>query len=170
MAHRIPGPVGLVAADCAQLTWWRRAQGSRVWPRGLSPRTPGNAIRASRGITNGCRGYKLMPSRFTQCVSTAILSPLWGRSSAGRAPRSQCGGRGFDPLRLHQPCSSLLIRRACFPAVGLPDQAHPTEHHGACRRRFFILDVASNQISRQRTPKSWLPFSRASLVSQMRHP
>ena len=25
-----------------------------------------------------------------------------GRSSAGRAPRSQCGGQGFDPPRLHQ--------------------------------------------------------------------
>ena len=28
--------------------------------------------------------------------------PSWGRSSAGRASRSQCEGRGFDPLRLHQ--------------------------------------------------------------------
>ena len=27
---------------------------------------------------------------------------VWGRSSAGRAPRSQCGGREFDPPRLHQ--------------------------------------------------------------------
>ena len=29
------------------------------------------------------------------------LIPLWGSSSAGRAPRSQCGGRGFDPLSVH---------------------------------------------------------------------
>src|SRR5882672_1857552 len=28
-------------------------------------------------------------------------SEKWGSSSAGRAPRSQCGGRGFDPLLLH---------------------------------------------------------------------
>ncbi len=27
---------------------------------------------------------------------------MWGRSSAGRASRSQCGGREFDPPRLHQ--------------------------------------------------------------------
>ena len=27
---------------------------------------------------------------------------LWGRSSAGRASRSQCEGREFDPPRLHQ--------------------------------------------------------------------
>ena len=26
---------------------------------------------------------------------------LWGRSSAGRASRSQCEGREFDPPRLH---------------------------------------------------------------------
>src|SRR5882757_800357 len=26
----------------------------------------------------------------------------WGRSSAGRASRSQCEGQGFDPPRLHQ--------------------------------------------------------------------
>jgi hypothetical protein len=28
---------------------------------------------------------------------------VWAVSSAGRAPRSQCGGRGFDPLTVHQP-------------------------------------------------------------------
>ena len=33
----------------------------------------------------------------------------WGGSSAGRAPRSQCGGRGFDPLPLHQSPLSWLI-------------------------------------------------------------
>src|SRR5438034_5138669 len=44
------------------------------------------------------------------CGSTIILA-LWGRSSAGRAPRSQCGGRGFDPLRLHQiPKADALCR------------------------------------------------------------
>src|SRR5207244_13273866 len=32
----------------------------------------------------------------------AIITYLWGRSSAGRASRSQCEGRGFDPLRLHK--------------------------------------------------------------------
>ena len=31
-----------------------------------------------------------------------IRRGTWGRSSAGRAPRSQCGGQGFDPPRLHQ--------------------------------------------------------------------
>ena len=30
-----------------------------------------------------------------------IQAEIWARSSAGRAPRSQCGGREFDPLRVH---------------------------------------------------------------------
>ena len=30
------------------------------------------------------------------------LGPVWGRSSAGRAPALQAGGRRFDPVRLHQ--------------------------------------------------------------------
>lgn len=31
----------------------------------------------------------------------AILTPAWGCSSVGRAPRSQCGGRGFESHHLH---------------------------------------------------------------------
>jgi hypothetical protein len=31
----------------------------------------------------------------------------WAVSSAGRAPRSQCGGRGFDPPTVHQPSGSI---------------------------------------------------------------
>ena len=34
----------------------------------------------------------------------------WGRSSAGRASGSQSGGRGFNPLRLHQPNFEILAR------------------------------------------------------------
>lgn len=32
------------------------------------------------------------------------------RGSAGRAPRSQRGGRGFDPLRVHQIRTAILIQ------------------------------------------------------------
>ena len=32
---------------------------------------------------------------------TSAYPEIRGRSSAGRAPRSQCGGQGFDPPRLH---------------------------------------------------------------------
>jgi hypothetical protein len=38
---------------------------------------------------------------FTPETHLAIISARRGRSSAGRASRSQCEGRGFDPLRLH---------------------------------------------------------------------
>lgn len=34
------------------------------------------------------------------------LPGAWGRSSVGRATRSQCVGRGFDSLRLHHPSSA----------------------------------------------------------------
>jgi hypothetical protein len=33
----------------------------------------------------------------------------WGGSSAGRAPRSQCGGREFDPHPLHHPYKGTRI-------------------------------------------------------------
>jgi hypothetical protein len=56
-----------------------------------------------------------------------------GRSSAGRAPRSQCGGQGFDPPRLHSadPGNTGVLQsrrshvprarpsRARLPAVGV---------------------------------------------------
>ncbi len=34
---------------------------------------------------------------------------MWGRSSAGRASRSQCEGREFDPPRLHQLTDSFQL-------------------------------------------------------------
>jgi hypothetical protein len=44
----------------------------------------------------------------------------WGGSSAGRASRSQCEGRGFDPLPLHQfPSFLSLTLTACKPSVKL---------------------------------------------------
>ena len=37
-----------------------------------------------------------------------ILFCAWGCSSAGRAPRSQCGGRGFESLHLHPNTNRIL--------------------------------------------------------------
>ena len=38
------------------------------------------------------------------CIMIVACKPnTWGCSSAGRAPRSQRGGRRFDPAQLHQP-------------------------------------------------------------------
>ena len=35
-------------------------------------------------------------------ASIQTVHTMWGRSSAGRASRSQCEGQEFDPPRLHQ--------------------------------------------------------------------
>ena len=45
---------------------------------------------------------------------------LWGRSSIGRAPALQAGGRGFDPLRLHHfgPLAQLAEQVAVNHRVG----------------------------------------------------
>ena len=41
-----------------------------------------------------------------RCRTGVIILLPWGRSSAGRARRSQCRGREFDPPRLHHPHST----------------------------------------------------------------
>src|SRR5437870_1461283 len=53
----------------------------------------------------------------------------WGRSSVGRASRSQCEGRGFDSLRLHyQSCQelSLLSRPRSRTAAIFTEDEFPT--------------------------------------------
>src|SRR4051812_14965842 len=50
----------------------------------------------------------------SQPLIARICNPvLSGRaaSSAGRAPRSQCGGQEFDPLAVHQPTSRFIRSR-----------------------------------------------------------
>ena len=37
-----------------------------------------------------------------QLSGTNVKNPIWGCSSAGRAPALQAGGQGFDSLHLHQ--------------------------------------------------------------------
>src|SRR5437762_11777620 len=54
---------------------------------------------------------------------------LWGRSSAGRASRSQCEGREFDPPRLHQ-----TIRVGSVPALSMSRAAHASEARSEERR------------------------------------
>ena len=49
------------------------------------------------------------------CAVSAWCEPVGARSSAGRAPRSQCGGREFDPPRLHQP-SLMVADEGCQPS------------------------------------------------------
>ena len=45
------------------------------------------------------------------CTAKDILynyQPVWGYSSAGRAPALQAGGRRFDPVWLHQPATEAM--------------------------------------------------------------
>src|SRR3982751_763386 len=48
--------------------------------------------------------HSLPPARHMMALLFDIkyANNQWGRSSAGRASRSQCEGREFDPPRLHQ--------------------------------------------------------------------
>ena len=46
---------------------------------------------------------------------------IWARGSVGRAPRSQRGGRGFDPLRVHHVgAKSALLRLIFFAKISRP--------------------------------------------------
>src|SRR5438132_366944 len=62
-------------------------------------------LSTSAPITSGHELSRDEKREFTPQRRMAILLPLRGRSSAGRARRSQCRGRGFDPLRLHHQYS-----------------------------------------------------------------
>jgi hypothetical protein len=54
------------------------------------------------------------------------MRSFWGRSSAGRASRSQCEGREFDPPRLHQISRKALIFKAFFLAGRYRRRSGPT--------------------------------------------
>ena len=46
-----------------------------------------------------------------------LVRYLWARGSAGRAPRSQRGGRGFEPLRVHHYGKNRDLFPAFFRSV-----------------------------------------------------
>ena len=48
-------------------------------------------------------------------ISLTMIIPVWGFSSAGRAPALQAGGRGFESLKLHQTGDKLNIGRGLSP-------------------------------------------------------
>ena len=61
----------------------------------------------------------LTNSRFCAMIRNGLRDRnIWAHSSAGRAPRSQCGGQGFDPPWVHQRSTAILIqwvsRLRCF--------------------------------------------------------
>ena len=72
--------------------------------------------------------------------------PAWGGSSAGRAPRSQCGGREFDPPPLH---NKSLFHAACGPFL-FP---HPRMNPNQDLHFFGAVRIGQNSISHV----PWLP-------------
>ena len=89
-------------------------------------------LSTSAPITSGHELSRDEKREFTPQRRMAIILPLRGRSSAGRARRSQCRGRGFDPLRLHHQYSG----RRLF--VGL------VFSHGLASRRGCHVPVTSS--------------------------
>ena len=55
------------------------------------------SLRIARSRNNQTHGI----TGRTASRSKGYNPPSWGRSSAGRAPRWQRGGQGFEPPRLH---------------------------------------------------------------------
>lgn len=98
---------------------WRRPQWRQRFPGTLSTRREGCPVPRACGTTveMAVSGRLRNPCIF---LNPTLDSPpsdgqyprhagrgsagamVWGRSSAGRATRSQCVGREFDPPRLHQ--------------------------------------------------------------------
>ena len=60
----------------------------------------GIRLRSVRLLSGLCSHFLLDLFRPMDYIEPALK--LGASSSAGRAPRSQCGGRGFDPLLVHQ--------------------------------------------------------------------
>src|SRR5690242_16082180 len=84
------------------------AGGRGGWARlGANSRGAGPCAVPGRGSTGAEEGFRRAP-RGTPArldlphLGARIARLAWGGSSAGRASRSQCEGRGFDPLPLHQ--------------------------------------------------------------------
>ena len=85
------------------------------------------------------RRRRILPTVWTQSGLVRRISHTmnWGRSSFGRAPRSQCGGRGFDPLRLHSTTPPPTRPR---PGDSLRSQAGcGRNRHRPSRKVFRIL-------------------------------
>ena len=101
LASRI-GPTAVLAA----------ARGSKKSAPFDRDRTSARAMKLTVGRSGGalrsCRWpaavlISMAANLFTEGRPIAsVVAPLWGRSSVGRALRSQCRGQGFDPPRFHQ--------------------------------------------------------------------
>ena len=89
-------------------------------------------------------------SDWTHCPVESLASRFtglihWGRSSAGRAPPLQGGGRGFEPPRLHQSSRRVsgswdLLRTCCPARTSSTD--HPRTYRSRGGRWRLSVDTA----------------------------
>ena len=63
--------------------------------------------------------------------SLSAFNCLGAVAQFGRASRSQCEGRGFDPHRLHQGCARWGVSGALFPAIRYSRVEFPSEAFSA---------------------------------------
>jgi hypothetical protein len=138
----------------------------------FAPHAPGGTLRARLD-----RAFEPPIERPTE--------PMWGRSSAGRARRSQCRGQGFDPPRLHQPSLATRekaatpkheVRRRAQAAASYGSASHPepTEATQAGRVRLLRLGEPAFGCHTGLVNKSLFvfdpPFRGASLVGGRQTP
>ena len=103
--HAGPCPKGRVYGETSAGAWQADL---RRRDRRISLRAPGR--RAQKGLFS--RKNRRYNARLT-----------WADSSAGRAPRSQCGGREFDPHSVHHRFQKM----PAGPPVGIFNLQHPVE-------------------------------------------
>ena len=111
----------------------------RVWHTVGTPIVP-SALARPRMPLYVSNGNRLIPREFRP------LSSRWGRSSAGRAPRSQCGGQGFDPPRLHQNLQNQRLKRP------RPALLHTVLHRGVMGHLLGLSRRRSRYYYRCRVP------------------
>src|ERR1700716_3281105 len=111
-----------------------------------------------------------MPDDSRMAERDARIARLaWGGSSAGRASRSQCEGRGFDPLPLHQlppvfppflPCGAVPLEPRRAPIVPLAEPPQPHEKRAASSRCLGGLGgsvtTLNSRMTYEREPRAWL--------------
>ena len=138
LASRI-GPTAVLAA----------ARGSKKSAPFDRDRTSARAMKLTVGRSGGalrsCRWpaavlISMAANLFTEGRPIAsVVAPLWGRSSVGRALRSQCRGQWFDPPRFHH--------------------SPPLAENGQGRRPFWAASCGPSCGRRDGSPKLRIRFA-----------
>ncbi len=72
-----------------------------------------NGIKKCKKLLTGRSGFSILfrvsGGQQTTDKYKEFNIPLWGHSSAGRAPALHAGGQGFDSLCLHCPLGHIVL-------------------------------------------------------------